>query len=42
MSSLSIDNLLVHTGGYNIYYIPSKSYDEDLGGIEYRLTIREI
>lgn len=39
--SLSIDNLLVRNSGYNIYYIPSKSYDEDLGGIEYRITVKE-
>lgn len=41
MSSLSIDYLRVHAGGYNIYYIPSKSFDVDLGGIEYRITVEE-
>lgn len=41
MPSLSIDYSYVQQGGYNIYYIPTKSFDIDLGGIEYRITVEE-
>jgi len=37
-----IPHTRVVSGGYNIYYLKVPSYDEDDGGINYLLTVREV